>query len=229
MVAVRLLKKKHQWKPTGLENGLMGFYALLTSFTLVQSGSHANDRDIMIHSIADDMSEVLRISATNEPELNARVRTHFSDLYKIIREPLGTGDNWVAVQVKRVDRLDDSLDRDMQLFIRQNPPSRDRVSSLLAKIDRIESHYYHLMHSYNKTVPGIVLFILVLFSMFIGFIIGFVDKYNGNHIHIVSIVFVIISFIILNVIHDLDNPLIGYIQPDYRSIDEVIQSFHIPV
>jgi hypothetical protein len=225
--AIRSLKKKHQWKPTGLESGLMGFYALLISFTLVQSGNHASERNAMIHTIADDMSEVLRISTTYEPGLHARVKAHYADLYKIIKTPFGYSSIEVSNRIRKIDKLDDSLDREMYQYIAQKPQARESIINLLAKTDRMESIYYRLMHSYNETIPQMILLILVLFSMFIGFLIGFVEKFYDNHVHIIPITFVVISVIILNVIHDLDNPNIGFIKPNFNDITEVMQSFKI--
>jgi hypothetical protein len=207
----------------------VGFYALLASFTLAQSGTHAHDRELMIHSIANDISEILRVSQTNEPNLNERVRTYFSDFYKIVREPYSSDEKEITARIKTIDDMDELFDRDMLQYISLHPLEKERIRSFLAKMDRMESNYYQLIHSYNRTIPALILMILVLFSLFIGFLIGFVGKFNGNHIYITEITFVVISFVILNVIHDLDNPSIGFIRPDFQDLAEVMQTYHINI
>jgi hypothetical protein len=53
------------------------------------------------------------------------------------------------------------------------------------------------------------------------------QKFYDNHMHIIPITFVVISAIILNAIHDLDSPNIGFIKPNFNDITEVMQSFKI--
>ena len=225
--AKHMLRGRQSWKPLGMESGLLGFYALLTSFTLVQSSNLATERNTTIHAIADDMSEILRVSETQEPYVHDRIYGHFRDFYRIIRQPIQRNEQQIAARVARIEALDDSLDADLVAFIASNPADRDRVAELLGKTDRLESAYYRLMHSYNKTVPRLILFVLILFSLFIGQLIGFIEKINNNRVHIISLSFVVMSFIILNVIHDLNNPAIGLLKPDYQSLGEVIRSFRI--
>jgi hypothetical protein len=226
-IAVRSLGKNHQWKPLGLENGIMGFYALLTSFTLVQSGGHANERDVMIHTIADDISEVLRVSGLDEPALHQRVRVYFSDFYGIINHPAETDEHRIAKRINTIDSLDNILDADMRRYIKANPDARVKITTMLAKIDRMESTYYRFIYSYDKSVPKIILLMLVLFSLFIGFMMGFIGRFYGNHIHISTTTFVVMSILILNIIHDLDSPAVGFIKPDFSDIGEVMHTFRI--
>lgn len=226
-VANRSIRKKHQWKAVGVESGLIGFYALVTSFTLAQSANNTGNRDAMIHNIADDMSEVLRVVKTSSPEIESRVRLYFSEFYGIIKTPFEPTTAGITSRINTIDRLDVILDNDMKKILAKNPEDRGQISTLLGKTDRLESLYYRFMHSYEKNVSALILFILVLFSLFIGFLIGFIEKYHNNHIHIISIMFVVISFIVLNLIHDLDNPTIGFLQPDIEDIAEVVQTFQL--
>ncbi|GAA0552938.1 bestrophin-like domain [Chitinophaga japonensis] len=227
ITAARSLRKGHQWKPLGLEGGLLGFYALLVSFTLVQSGTRAHERDEMVHAMADDISEILRVAKTYDPALHNRVKSYFVDFYNIFREQPGADRERIEAQIDRIDRLDDVLDADLQRHIARDPSYRDRIAVLMSRTDRMESTYYRLMHSYHRTVPRIILMILMLFSLFIGFLAGFMGRYYGNHIHIVTTTFAVMSIVVLNVIHDLNSPAIGYIRPDFQDITEVMRSFHL--
>lgn len=227
--AARLIRKNRLWKPLGLENGIVGFYALLVSFTLVQSSNHSQERGIMIHTIAGDISEILRVSAVYEPTTHTRVRQHFTDLYRIMQQPFGSTKESVSRQVSRIDSLDNTLDAWMVQYISAHPAARDEISSLLSRVDRMESVYYRLMHSYHRKLPKMILFVLILFSMSIGFLIGFISRVNGNRFFITAIIFVFMSAVTVNIIHDLDNPSYGFIQPQFDDIEEVMQTYQIPV
>lgn len=223
------IKKRYEWKPLGMENGLVGFYGLLVSFALIQSGNYANERQTMIHHVSDDASEILRTSVTFEPELGARIRSYFSSLFKTMEELPGTTPQDISLHIKTIDRLDEEMDKHLSAYIAAHPLEKDEITSLLAKVDRMISTYYRLMHSYHRTIPKLILAILLLFSLLIGFLMGFTGKRNGNQVHVSTTIFIVISFIIMNVINDLDNPSIGIIQPDFGNITEVMETYKIRV
>src|SRR5690606_33960464 len=225
--AARSLLRGHPWKALGLENGLMGFYALLVSFTLVQSGTRAHEREEMVHTMADDISEILRVAKTYDAALHKRVQTYFVDFYNIFKDQPGADKERIKAKIATIDSLDEVLDADLQRYIARDPAYRDRIAVLMSRTDRMESTYYRLMHSYHRTVPRMILMILMLFSLFMGFLVGFIGWFHGNRIHIVTITFAVISIIILNVIHDLNSPAIGYIQPDFQDIAEEMPSFQL--
>ena len=227
IAAARSLKRHRDWKPLGMENGILGFYALLTSFTLVQASNQARDRELMVHTVADDISELLRASLTYEPSLHTGIRAYFTDFYKIIREPFKASRESISMRLLVIDKRDDAFDAEMQRYILDHPADRDKITSLLSKVDRMESVYYRFMHSYHRTMPKMILLILVLFSLLIGFLMGFVEKFHGNRMHISTLIFVIMSVIILNVIHDLDNPAFGFLKPSIEDIGEVMETFGI--
>lgn len=226
-IAAAWQRRNRHWKPLGMENGIVGFYALLTSFTLVQSGNMARDRELMVHTVADDISETLRISLTYEPGLQTSIRNYFADFYSLIQEPFEPTRQGVSQLLLIIDKRDDAFDAEMQQYAIHHPTEREEIARLLSRVDRMESIYYRFMHSYHRTMPRLILMILVLFSALISFLMGFVEKYNGNHIYISAAIFIIISVIILNVIHDLDNPAFGFLKPSLDDIREVMQTFNI--
>lgn len=227
IAAGRSLKRHRDWKPLGMENGILGFYALLTSFTLVQAGNQARDRELMVHTVADDISEILRTGLTYEHTLNASIRAYFTDFYKIIQEPFKANRESISQRLLVIDKRDDTFDAEMQRYILDHPAERGNISNLLSRIDKMESIYYRFMHSYHRTMPKMILLILVLFSLLIGFLMGFAEKLHGNRMHISTIIFVIISVIILNVIHDLDNPAFGFLKPSIEDIGEMMETYGI--
>ncbi len=227
--AARLRKNARFWKPLGVENGIVGFYALLVSFTLVQSGTHSQERGVMIHSIAGDISEILRTSAVYDSAAHLQVRTYFTHFFRLMREPFGATRESVERKVKRIDSLDAVFDRQMIHFLQERPAERERIVSLLSRLDRMESVYYRFLHSYYRKLPKMILLVLILFSMTISFLIGFISRVNQNRFFISSIIFVFMSVVTVNIIQDLDNPAFGFIQPQFDDIEEVMDTYQIPV
>jgi hypothetical protein len=206
---------------------LIGFYALLTSFTLAQSGNNARDREQMIQTIANDISEILRVSLIDETPLSDRVHAYFTDFAKIIEQPVNPNAKAIEASTKAIHVLDDSLNNFMKLYTEQNPSARQRVGTILSRIDAMEFDYYRLVHSFQRRLPSVILFVLIFFSMLIGFLMGYMEKSNENNFRITTFIFIVMSVIIINVIHDLDDPSLGFLTPNFDDIKQVIGTFHI--
>lgn len=226
--AARSHKKSHQWRPLGVENGLMGFYGLLVSFTLVQSGNHFKERLDMSQRLADELSELLRITQTLDAQVAGEIRSFTFRSYKIMEKYKYHADGSVYTIIGQVEGLDRELDRYLLAFIKANPGAKAEIVNIMVKLDHVESVAYRILHSYHRSIPIFILFVLVLYSLLIAFMLGFIGGYHKNHIHISTSIFVIISFITINFIHDLDSPSQGFIRPDFQDITDVINMYQRP-
>lgn len=218
-------RKSHQWKPLGIEGGLMGFYGLLISFTLVQSGNHFRERVDMGQKLADELSELLRITQTIDGKVSGHIRQFIFKAHKVMLEYKYNNKGTVYKAISRVEDLDKELDKYLLDYIRANPASKTEITGLMVKIDHVESVAYRILHSYHRSIPVVILFVLVLYSLLMGFMLGFIGRYYKNHIHISTTIFVLISFITINIIHDLDSPAQGFIKPDFQDITDVIMMY----
>ena len=91
----------------------------------------------------------------------------------------------------------------------------------------MESNYYRLLYSFIRRLPSAILFVLIFFSILIGYLMGYMEKSNGNRFWISTSVFVVMSIIIINIIHDLDDPSVGFLTPNFDNIKQVIENFHV--
>jgi hypothetical protein len=218
-------RKSHQWKPLGVENGLMGFYGLLVSFTLVQSGSHYKERVEMGQRLSDELSELLRITQTLDPQVAAQVRNFTFQSNQTMQEYKYDSKKSVYAVIAKVEATDKVLDKYLLAYIHANPASKTEIVNIMVKIDHLESVAYRILHSYHRNIPIFILFVLVVFSLLIAFMLGFIGRYHNNHIHISTGIFIIISFITINFIHDLDSPAQGFIRPDFQDITDVVNMY----
>lgn len=223
--AERAHRRSHQWKPLGVENGLMGFFALLVSFTLVQSGNHFKERVDMGQRLADELSELLRITQTLDPGMAERIRAFTFKAHRVMLEYKYHTKGSVYEVIARVEGMDKELDKYLLAYIKNSPAAKTEIVNIMVKIDHVESVAYRILHSYHRSIPVFILFVLVLYSLLIGFMLGFIGKYYQNHIHISTSIFVIISFITINFIHDLDSPSQGFIKPDFQDITDVVNMY----
>jgi hypothetical protein len=225
--AARSHRKSHQWKPLGVENGLMGFYGLLVSFTLVQSSNNAKERTEMTQRLADELSGLLRVAQTLDPGLRNEIRSFTFKSYRIMDEKRYDKRDSADAAITQVEILDKELDKYFLEYIKNNPASKPDIVSIMVKMDHLESVAYRILHSYHRRVPVFTLFVLIIYSLLMAFLIGFIGKYHGNHIYISTTIFVVISFVAINFIHDLDTPSRGFIKPNFEDINEVMKIYGI--
>lgn len=218
-------RKGYQWKPLGIEGGLMGFYGLLISFTLVQSGNHFKERVDMGQRLADELSELMRITQTVDGEIGTHVRAFVFKAHRVMLEYKYNTKGSVYTVIGRVEDMDKELDKYLLDYIKAHPASKTEIVGMMVKLDHLESVAYRILHSYHRGIPVFILFVLVLYSLLMGFLLGFIGRYHKNHIHISTSIFVIISFITINFIHDLNSPSQGFIKPDFQDITDVINMY----
>jgi hypothetical protein len=220
-VADYVSPRRPTWKPLGVENGLVGFYALLISFSLVQAGNNARERTGYIHDTSGKLALMLRKSKLYDLELQRRLYYHVSDILDVQLGGIQTSKAEVLQTVKKMEELDYKFDENMLKHVKANQANKQHVSELIADLEQMESNYFRLLYSYHRSTPILILFILILFSLFIGFLLGFLRGMLHTKMHISAIIFAVMSYIIIYAIQDLDDPVGGFIKPDFTEIQNI--------
>jgi ABC-type dipeptide/oligopeptide/nickel transport system permease subunit len=227
LFAKKAQKKKYEWKPLGMENGLVGFYALLISFSLAQAANHHRERVAYIHETGDKMALLIRKSELYDPVLKERLKPYYSQLFVILLGEIQVSQKEVHQSIDKIEVMDNNLDAYLIEYSKTSPENEHEVNELMGLIEQMEDVYYRLMYSYHENTPHLILFILVVFSLLIGVLMGFINKIHHNQVHISAVIFIIISFLITNTIHDLDTPSLGFIKPNFEDIRDVKESFEL--
>jgi ABC-type microcin C transport system permease subunit YejE len=227
LLAGRTLKKSYEWKPLSLENGLLGFYALLISFSLAQAASHHRERIGFIHETGDKMDLMIRKSELYSPELKTRLKPYYTQLFVVFLGEVQVSRGAVRQTINKVQALDDDLDRYLIEYAKLSPEKQKEANELIGLIEQTEDIYYRLMYSYHENTPHLIMLILVMFSLLIGVLMGFINKIHHNRVHITAVIFIIISFLMINTIHDLDTPSLGFIKPSFENLGDVKESFDL--
>jgi hypothetical protein len=229
--AKRLLHRNKTWKPVGIENGLMGIYALLISFSLVIAGNHARERMITIHQEADELALLFRKSKFYEPALQQAVKNYMVGFYRIQLNNTNPSPRESMQLIDKVENLDAGLDEFLIRYTHANPQSGPEVNELISTIERLGDKYFLLLYSYGEQTPKLIIIILVVYSLMLGFLLGYMSRMQQNKVFVTIAVFVTISIIMINAVHDLDTPAKGIIRPNYQdlyNIKELIDSYYRP-
>ncbi len=219
------LNLNKSWKNIGLESSLMSIYALLLSFSLAGSSNNAAERNEEIYDVADRLSLVIKKSKYFEPELRSAIHKYLRDFFDIHEHNLNANAAASGEIVKKVIANDQKLDEFLIEYLVKNPVYKNEIGEITTNTSGLRSAYIRLTQNYGKTTPSLIIAILILYSFMMGFLIGFMKKFHSNETFIVSTIFVIISAVMIGAIWDQDHPGIGFVRPNYESINDVSNLF----
>src|SRR5262249_33272685 len=74
------------WKASGIENGVIGIFSLLISFTLLSSNNSLKDRNSLIHQQADALAQMNREAQFLSPQQRREVNRFIIDHINIEME-----------------------------------------------------------------------------------------------------------------------------------------------
>ena len=99
----------------------------------------------MIQTVANDISEILRVSVIDDTPLYDRVHAYFSNFTAIIEQPTNPDAQDIKASIKAIHVLDDSLNNFMRLYVRLNPSAHDRVGTIL---------WRKMITKWNRAITG---------------------------------------------------------------------------
>ncbi|TCD11107.1 hypothetical protein EZ449_06330 [Pedobacter frigidisoli] len=219
------LRLNKSWKNIGLESSLMSIYALLLSFALAGSSTHANQRNDEIDAVADKFSLVVKKSKYYEVQLRKGVQDYLKAFFAIHNDNLNPNAKETGKIIHEVILNDQKLDYFLTDYQKKHPESRSEISEITSNTSNLRSAYIRLTQNYGKTTPSLIMSILILYSLMMGFLIGFMKKVHSNQTFIVTSIFIIISAVMIGAIWDQDHPGVGFIKPNYESINDVSDLF----
>lgn len=211
------VERNKQWKPSGVESSLIGFFALVLSFTLSASYSAAHDRTSHIHQQADAIAQLHRESLLTNDGLKKQVAeylvSHIDAQLSFYKNP---GED--------VDELTQAITRQNEAFyaaVVNDSGKRIAFQPLSPAYNALSSATFRMLYSYTERTPGIILFLLLLTSLLAGLLVGFMNGfYERPHI-LVPLLYVLLVSFTMKALLDLDNPLKGNVRPEYKNLQDL--------
>lgn len=224
--AARKYKKTGVWESSGVENAVIGIFALLISFTFLNSGNAFRDRNSLIHQEADAIMKMSRYASTLDDSTNKLTRDFIKEflLNQIDkhRETYQTNDSlmhkgreistdfWISLQARRSN-----------LEVSQQA----NFANLCSAFDQLQSCFARLAFSFDERTPPLIIYVLIIASLLIGVLIGFMNAIKSRVHYLVPAIYVILICLMMQTIRDLDNPYKGVILNNYSDIEDVYKRF----
>lgn len=226
LYAKKRMKLNKVWKSIGLESSLVSIYALLLSFSLVLSSNHAADRNNEIYAVADKLSILVKKSKYYDEPLKQNLQAYLKSFFEIHDKNLKAGGLSTQEAVSKIIKIDQNLDKFLILHLNAHTDARNEINDITTYLSNLRSSYIRLTENYNQSTPTLIISILIIYSLFIGFLIGFMTIIDNNQTYILSTIFLFISWVMVAAIWDQDHPNLGFIQPNYQSITDVSRIFN---
>lgn len=223
----RYLGRGLGWKSIGVEGGIFGMFGLLLSFTLVASGNAVKARDAIVHAEASSIAELHRQAKLYPPELRTLVNGFLEkSLAAQLRHPTPNAEACLGL-VRYSERLGHQFDRDLLAYLARQPTQQATGQQVLTLASAKNANYLALLYTFRERTPRTILVALGGLSWVMGFLIGFMNRFQDDPSPLVPIVFIVTVAILVTTIRDLDNPGRGVVTPDYddlRHVQAVLQS-----
>ena len=216
-------KKKSKWESSGIENSVVGIFGLIISFTFLQAGNAHRERSANIHKEANNIDMLYRYSkAMPDSFYKFTQKTLLAFLNNQITYEQSNDEQFYY----NAKKISDSY---WFYLIRYNEQASDlRNADQLNKIsvcfDEIQTSVSLLAYSYYEKTPSFVMFLLVIVSLLIGFLVGFMNGMKLKIHYLVPIIYFVMITLTMAVINDLNNPRLGLIKPSYYHLKVIYES-----
>lgn len=216
------LKKKSKWESSGIENAIIGIFALIISFTFLQAGNAHKDRSANIHSEANYIEMLYRYSKEMPDTFYRYTRNEIATLLKNQLAYEKTNDEQFFYKSKVAS---DSYWTRLRKFKEGGSDSvnASTVNKISECFDQIQAAVSLNAYSFYERTPSLVMFLLVTGSLLIGFLVGFMNGIKPKIHFLVPFIYFVLIAITMAVISDLNNPRLGLIKPSYHHLQKTFE------
>ncbi len=199
-----------------MKSSLIGFFALVISFTLSSAYSSSHERNRLIHEQGDALAQMHRESFLLSSPLQMNVKQYLLehiDAQMLFYER--------RVHKDSVIKLITRQNGDFFNATRSDSVARKELLSLMPSYNLLSVTTFRMLYSYEERTPLIIIFLLVVSSWLIGLLVGFLNGFHRSRHILVPMLYIILVALTMQAIRDLDNPSKGGIRPQYKNLQDL--------
>lgn len=211
------LKKQVAWKASGIENGILGLFGLLISFTLLMSGNAQKERTNIIHQMGDGVAQMKIAADVLAPEDKAAVRAY---LRRHIDLHLALYEKEIEQSSELVNQLNELNDGFWPTLHYKNDSVdfNQDIHTLLPIYNQLNSASFKLTYSYGERIPPLIYLLITLSSLLLAVLVGFMNGFYEKRHYLVPLIYLVIVSLMMQAIRDIDNPYKGSVKPRYENL-----------
>lgn len=219
----RYFKKREDWRPSGVENSIIGFYGLLLSFTMLQSGTAYRERTVLIHQHAEALQRAYHQSFFLSDSLHEKVKKAFTDIVQLKIEVGHASPKKEAALMEEINQIYTRSWRYLKNNGRREGDLVQEGHLIAQQLHEAASIDHRIQFSYTERTPASIMILLVLGAWMVGLLIGFMNGFNKRHHFLVPMIFVLLAGLTILSIRDMDNPQRGLITPSYDHYEKALK------
>lgn len=205
------------WSGSGVESSIIGFFALVISFTLSSAYNSAKSRNALVHQEADAAAQMYRESLSAAPPLQNKIQT-------FLLHHLDAQLSFYYEQIPNADSLIRLLTHQNEAFIQSmitDSLGRVAFAKFSPSYNSLSAATFNLAYSYNERTPLSIMLLLFSSSLLIGLLIGFMNGFHPQVHLLVPALYVVLVFFTMKTIRDLDNPQRGDVRPYIKNFEDL--------
>jgi hypothetical protein len=210
-------KRQVAWKPSGIENGILGLFGLLLSFTLLLSGNAQKERTIMVHQMGDGIAQMKTAADVLAPEdrvaVYAYLRRHI-DLHLALYEKEITDSKQL---INQLNTLNETFWSTLH-YKNDSTEFNQDIHTLLPIYNQLNSASFKLTYSYGERIPPLIYLVITLSSWLLAILVGFMNGFYEKRHYLVPLIYLVIVGLMMQAIRDIDNPYQGSVKPKYENL-----------
>jgi hypothetical protein len=217
------LDKKIIWKSSGVEGAVIAIFSLLLSFTFFASNNLMRDRLLIIYNMRDATANLRRMSAITNESIKEETKIY---LIKYMTIMIDFKSNYLASEDSlrgHMEAINFQYLTALAFEAKKDTMARNDVLVMMPYLNQLNTSFYRLIDSYDERTPPLIIILLVLSSLLIGILVGFLNSFNNRRHYMVPIIFLVIVSLCIQCIRNLDNPYIGTIQPKFTDFEHQLQ------
>ncbi len=225
----RRYRRTKKWQSSGIENSVIGIFGLIISFTFLTAGNAHRERYAYIHQEVNATEQLYRYSKQMPDSLQKRTKIFLVDfLTNQTAYPNLKPDSAIQVVPRAAVLMDNYWDY-FTAFNRKctNASIEKNAEKMTLAFDVMKFAFSRTAFSYYERTPAIVMYLLVISSLMIGFLVGFMNGINEVVHYLLPVIYFILVAMIMIAIRDLNNPFSGFIRPSVKNmvlLNEYIKS-----
>ena len=221
LLFARGYRRTKKWQSSGIENSVIGIFGLIISFTFLTAGNAHRERYAYIHQEVNATEQLYRYSKQMPDSFQKRTRTFLVDFltnqtsYSALKP-----DSAIQVVPQAVILMNNYWDYFAACKRNCTDPSIEKNAEKIATaFDVMKFSFSRTVFSYYERTPAIVMYLLVISSLMIGFLIGFMNGINEDVHYLLPVIYLILVAMIMIAIRDLNNPFSGFIRPSFKNLE----------
>jgi hypothetical protein len=223
----RYIGPSRPWKPTGVENGIVGLYGLLLSFAFLMSGNASREHDQVVYEHNDSFAMLFREARLLPSQDGDAVRSQVRRIMALEVQSIGSDESErEAIQAKATQLYDD-LWRDVAARAARAPVGPD-FRPALDQVQHAIALEYRLRFMDRDRTPTLVISIVVAGALLVGYLVGFMSGLDPRHHLLVPAIYFVLAGLAVTTILDLNNPRRGVLRPDSVNYETLTRQLEEP-